>query len=105
MDLRVARRAEAVPPPFERCPQLEVVVDLAVLDDLDRPVLVPDRLVSTAEVDDGEAPRRQRDRPVHQRARAVGAAVSQRLVHGLERPRVDGGSVERGESADPAHGL
>ena len=104
MDLGVARRAEAVPAPLERRAQLEVVVDLAVLDDLDRAVLVPDGLVAAGEVDDGETARRQGDRAVDERARAVRAAVAQRLVHGLERPRVDGASVERGESADPAHG-
>jgi hypothetical protein len=104
VDLGVARRAEAVPAPFEGRPQLEVVVDLAVLDDLDRAVLVPDGLVAAGEVDDGKPARRQSDRAVDERARAVRAAVAQRLVHGLERPRVDGASVERGESADPAHG-
>ena len=62
------------------------------------------RLVAAGEVDDGETARRQGDRAVDERARAVRAAVAKRLVHALERPRVDGASVERGESADPAHG-
>ena len=104
VDLGVARRSEAMPAPFERRAQLEVVVDLAVLDDLNGAVLVPDGLVAAGEVDDGETARRQSDRAVDERARAVRAAVAQRLVHALERPRVDGASVERGESADPAHG-
>src|SRR5829696_1048515 len=104
MDLGVAGRAEAVTASLERRAELEVVVDLAVLDDLNRAVLVSDRLVSAREVDDGEAARRQGDGAVDQRARTVRAAVPQRLVHCLERPGVDGASVERGESADPAHG-
>jgi hypothetical protein len=62
----VARRAESVPAPFEHRPQLEVVVDLAVLDDLDRAVLVSDRLVTARDVDDGEPARAERDRAVHE---------------------------------------
>src|SRR5438552_14050604 len=52
--LGVAARAESMAGPLELAPQLAVVVDLAVLDDVNRPVLVPDRLVAGLEVDDRE---------------------------------------------------
>src|SRR5207302_7375094 len=56
-DLRVAVRAKAMAGALELLSQLAVVVDLAVLDDVDRPVLVADRLVARVEVDDREAAR------------------------------------------------
>ena len=83
--------------------QLAVVVDLAVLDDLDAAVLVADRLVAALEVDDREAPRGERDRLLDEHARAVGPAVDERGVHRLHDRRVDGRAVERHEAADAAH--
>jgi hypothetical protein len=53
--LRVAARAKAVAGTLELAAELAVVVDLAVLDDMQRPVLVSDRLVAGREVDDREA--------------------------------------------------
>jgi hypothetical protein len=102
--LGIARGTEPMALSFEHRAELAMVVDLAVLDDLDRPVLVADGLVSAIDVDDGKPANRERDRPVHERARAVRPSVEEHLVHGLERPRVDRATVERGESTDPAHG-
>ena len=45
---------EPVSPGFEFAPQFLKIVDLAVEDHLDRPVLVTDGLVATSEVDDRE---------------------------------------------------
>ena len=53
--------------------KLGVVVDLAVLDDDARSVLVRDRLVAAGEVDDREPARGERDRPVDVLAAAVRA--------------------------------
>ena len=69
--------------------QLAVVVDLAVLDDDDRAVLVRDRLVAARQVDDRKSPRRDPDRPVEVRALGVGAAVIERLRHPAEAVGVD----------------
>ena len=62
--LGVAVRAEAVARALELGPQLSVVVELAVLDDVNRSVLVGDRLVAGLEVDDREAAGGEADRPL-----------------------------------------
>src|SRR4051794_41206892 len=54
MHLGVAAGPEPVPRPLELAHQLAVVVDLAVLDDDDRAVLVGDRLVAARQVDRSE---------------------------------------------------
>ena len=59
-----------------------VVVDLAVLDDDDRAVLVGDRLVAAVEVDDREPPRGQPDRAVARRSPAPsGPRWRERVAH------------------------
>ena len=102
--LGVALRRELVPGALEPLAQLAVVVDLAVVDDLDAAVLVADRLVAAREVDDRQAPRRKRDAALDERAGAVGAAVHERVVHRLDDARVDGRAVERQQAADATHG-
>jgi hypothetical protein len=61
--------------------QLRVVVDLAVLDDVDGAVLVGDRLVPAGEVDDREAARPDPRIAIDVLAAAVGAAVPQGRGH------------------------
>ena len=102
-DLRVAAGREPVAGPLEAVPNLGVVVDLAVLDDLDAAVLVADRLVATVEIDDREPPRGDRRRPLRERAGAVGSAVDERRVHRGNGSGVDGLTGERDDPADPAH--
>ena len=97
------RRAEAVAGRLELRPQLGVVVDLAVLDDDDPPVLVGDRLVAALEVDDRQPPRRQPGLAEHDLARAVRPAVAQRFAHGAQQRGVDGAPVAPDDAADPAH--
>src|SRR5438445_6218254 len=59
--LGVGRAAEAVPVPFKLAAQLAVVVDLAVVNELERPVLRPKRLPPrVAQVDDRESPEAER---------------------------------------------
>src|SRR6185503_13306165 len=77
-------------------PQVGIVVDLAVLDDDARSVLVLDRLVAAREVDDRQAPCAERDGAVGVRAAAVGPAMDERAQHLVDPP------VRR--PADPAHG-
>ena len=50
--------------PLEVTPELAVVVELSVLDDLDASVLVADRLVAGLEVDDRETARGEADAAV-----------------------------------------
>ena len=59
--LGVAVRAKRMAVALELAPQLRVVVDLAVLDDDTRAVLVRDRLIASREVDDREPPGPERD--------------------------------------------
>ena len=55
-DLGVAAGREAVPPGLELLAEGGVVVDLAVVDDPDRPVFVRQRLMAALEVDDFQPP-------------------------------------------------
>ena len=99
MSERVAKRW---PGALELARQLAVVVDLAVLDDGRRAVLVRDRLVAGVEVDDREPPRREPDAAVDERALGVRPAVRERRRHRGEPIAVDA-APSRDDSADPAH--
>jgi hypothetical protein len=100
----VALGGEPMAAPLETVPELAVVVDLAVLDDMDRPVFVSDWLIAAFEIDDGKAPRGERHGPVDDAPFAVWATVTEGLAHRRERSRVDPGPVEGDQPADPAHG-
>src|SRR5207244_2110379 len=82
--LRVAVGAEAVARTLELAAQVDVVVDLAVLDDVARAVLVRDRLVAVREVDDREPSRSEPDRAVEELTGAVRAAMDERGAHRRE---------------------
>jgi hypothetical protein len=84
--------------------QVAIVVDLAVLHDLDAAVLVADRLVRSLQVDDGQAARGERHGLLREHTGAVGAAMDERLVHRVDDARVDGRAVEGQQAADAAHG-
>src|SRR5207253_3098149 len=83
-------RAEPVAGPLELAPELRVVVDLAVLHDVDLAVLVRDRLVAAGEVDDREPPGREPHAVAEEGAVGVGSAVDERRAHRLEPRAVDG---------------
>ena len=102
--LGVAVRPELVAGVLQPLAQVAVVVDLAVLHDLDAAVLVADRLVRALEVDDRQAPRGERDGLLREHAGAVGPAMDERLVHRVHDARVDGRAVEGQQAADAAHG-
>ena len=102
--LGVAAGAEAMTGRLELSPQLPVVVDLPVLDDVDGAVLVRDRLVAALEVDDREPAGREADTALDERPVGVGAAVDKRGAH-LREPRGVDGAARGRDSADPAHGV
>ena len=92
--------------PLELRPQLGVVVDLAVEDELDRPVLVRHRLVGAVrEVDDREPARAEADAPVggDPGARAVGAAMGERVAHPRDVRLLDVETAPGEGSRYPAH--
>ena len=100
----VAVRAEVMPGALELAAQLAVVVDLAVLDDVQGAVLVRDRLVARLEVDDREAPRGEGDVAVAELSEAV-RARGERASALICRDAIrHGGAVRRRDSADPTHG-
>ena len=93
--LGVGVRGEPVARGLELLPELAVVVDLAVLDDVDRAVLVRDRLVAALEVDDRQPSRREAGDRVEKDAATVRPAVHERLVHRLENVPVDAVAARR----------
>src|SRR5204863_6463341 len=93
---------EGVPVALELVAQVGEVEDLAVLDDVERAVLVRDRLVAAREVDDGEPACGEGDRPVEVLAAAVGATVGEHPAHRRETLGV-GPPGPRRDPADPAH--
>ena len=102
-DLGVPAGAELVPVAEELLPQRGVVVDLAVLDDMDGAVLVRDRLVAGLEVDDREPAGGEREASVADDAVRVRPAMGEDGAHplGALRGRRPG---ERHHSGNPAHG-
>ena len=76
-DLCVTTGSETVTASVQVGAQSTVVVDLAVLDDGHRAVLVRERLITGFEVDDGEPSRGDRRRAVHVDAAAVRSAVQE----------------------------
>ncbi len=104
-DLGVAVGGEPVPEPLQLLAQLAVVVDLAVLDDRDRPVLVGDRLVAVLEVDDREAPGGKSHAVGLEEPVAVRPAMDEPGVHPPHPVEVRAcAALSRGDAANPTHG-
>ena len=83
---------------LELAAQLLVVVDLAVEDEREVPVVGEERLVAGGDVDDGEPPHADREVRADVDAGAVGAAVHDRAQHPVEQL-----GVGAGEPGDAAH--
>jgi len=97
--------AEDVAARLELAAQLFVVVDLAVEHRVDGAVFVRDRLVTSAQVDDAQAPHAEADLRREEVALIVGAAVGHRGAHRAQVVHRDGrGAVEAEDSGDAAHG-
>jgi hypothetical protein len=84
-------------------PQFLVVVDLAVEDHPDGPVLVCHGLLAAIEVDDAEPPHAQSDAVANIDALLIGSSMSHRPAHGPDVVFLHLGSVPSDNSSDTAH--
>jgi hypothetical protein len=82
--------------------QLEMVVDLAVLDDPDRRVLVMDGLVATLDVDDREATNAEGHAVAVHAPVLIGTAVHHRCAHASHQLAALV-RLAAGDPADPTH--
>src|SRR5439155_25984252 len=104
-DLDVRGAAEVMAAGLERGAERRAVVYLAVADDLDRAVLVAERLVSAYHVDDREPAHAERHLAAHEPPEVVGAAMDDDVAHPAHPLRA--GGLTRHESqfaCDAAHG-
>jgi len=103
--LGVAARAEGVSQSLELRAQLEVVEDLSVEDDPERPVLVGERLLAGGKVDDREPGVGQAGALVTVDAELVGAPVMESARHRAQfrRGRPSGRGVKSDDASDPTH--
>ena len=104
--LGVGVRCEAMAALHEIRAQLAVVVDLAVLDDLERAVFVADRLIARVQVDDRQPAKAEADSaPVlvfgDVESLVVRSSVLEHSGHLREHPAVDRGRSD--DSTDSAH--
>ena len=88
-DLGIAPGPEPVSPGFEVPAQLPVVIDLAIEDDLDRAVLVADRLVASLEINDREAAMDQADAGLRPESLRIRAAMGDGVPQALQQPDID----------------
>ncbi len=105
-DLGVAAGLEPVPAARERCADVSVVVELAVLNGPDAPVLVGERLVTALDVDDAQATDAECDAVGGVGAAVVRPAMGHRVRHPVEDPRREHRArlaPQLNDSADPAH--
>ncbi len=104
--LGVAASAVAVTTLFERGPKGGVIVDFAVVDDPNRPVLVGHRLPAAEHVHDREPAHPQAHRSLDPEALAVRPAVAQHVPHPRETRLVHGFPlVQFDDPHDSAHAL
>ena len=84
--------------------QLPEIVDLAVTDEPERPVLVGDGLMPALDVDDGQAPHPEQHLPVEMKAVVVRSPVDGDVAHPTMHVLVGTRSLGEGnESVDTAH--
>ncbi len=86
-DLRVATAAERVAVSAESVAKFAVVVQLPVLDRLDGPAFVRERLVASLDVDDAEPPDAECDSGLLENAAVVRATVRHGIGHVVEHAR------------------
>ena len=99
----VAGRRQSPSRPQQLIPELDVVVDLAVLHHGDGAAVDRDRLMTAGDVDDAQARRAQRGGTVGEHAAIVGAAMAQRRHHAREPIRIGPVTGQRDEACDAAH--
>ena len=86
--------------------EIEMVVELAVLNRLNRPVFVPERLVPTLYVDNAQPSDTESNARREVGAAVVGTTMGHRVRHPVERPRFHGDvcvALDLNDSADPTH--
>src|SRR6185437_16366366 len=76
-----------------------IVIDLAVEDDDNAPVLVPQRLLPGRQIDDRKPPVRKTDAGLDVKTALVGSAVVLRFVHPRQQRAVDVARSSRIENA------
>jgi hypothetical protein len=105
MDQRfgIALRFKAVPAFFQTCAQLQVIINRAVEDDMDRFVFVRNWLVAAGQVNDAEPSNRQTNAWLNEAAFVIRPAVPQSLRHLLkERPPIRP-VLQSDITSNPAH--
>jgi hypothetical protein len=80
--------------------QVVVIVDLAILNEDERPVLVLERLLAALDVDDAQTPMAQSNVVHMEVPGSVRAAMAQGIRHPLKKAIL----LDTDESANPAHG-
>ncbi len=89
---------------FERRTHVAVVVDLAVVDDPDRCILVAERLLSRRQIDDAQPPMAEGRACIDVAAPRVRAAMGQHRLHAGQPGRIAVGQpVGCDDSSDTAH--
>jgi hypothetical protein len=102
--LGIATSDEAVPRGF--CLQLEIliVIDFAVVYDLDGPVFVAKRLSPSLQIDNTQSPMGQSDRSRDKLAGLVGSTMAEQVPHLSKKLAVNGaGILMMEQSNDTAH--
>src|SRR5690348_4639881 len=98
-------RAEATAALLEALAQLAVIVDLAVVDELQIPVGAGHRLMPAGDVDDAEPAHAQAGDGIGVDAAVVGSAMADRVAHPPEQRFASlGRKVETDVTGDAAHG-
>src|SRR5262245_29173754 len=96
---------EAVTERLQLGDQLLVVVDLAVVDDDDRLVLVVQRLLPGRDVDDGQAPVPERNAGLMMLAPRIRTAMRLRVIHAPQQSAIELALVLNIDNAsNSAHG-
>src|SRR5580700_5655871 len=78
---RVACRPKSVSPAFQFFLKGLIVINLSVEDSGDAPIFVRDRLLSTIQIDDAQAPHSQRDVLVKKHTGIIRSPMMQYLKH------------------------
>jgi len=103
--LGVAPGAVVMATCLEPGPELRVVVDLAVVDDPARLVLVGHGLLPAGDVDDREPSVTKPDRPLRPEALAVRPPMTEHVTHALEQRLVHGfARIQIDDADDSTHG-
>ena len=103
-DFGIGLRAEHVARSLELGADVGEVVDLAVEDDPDRPVLVGERLIARRQIDDAQTAMSEADAGTDEEAVGVGPAMRDDVGHRRESAAIDRLSrVEVDFSSDAAH--